>query len=275
MQQDLLFDQSLPIDVQQLAQAHHLGTLTAFYPRKKPGIGGWIARCLIVLLFIIGPLALQSLVFFPNLAGSSSAFLLALLGFDLIWYGIAFAVLFPWYRNRKQQGYIFTEGFLCYGGSKTVLVQWDEIETVWRGTQSEDSISLNTLKILKTDGQRVSVGNYISNAVQFCDALEREYVTRRLPGVIERYNTGIPIAFGKLVVDRRGLSKGKDALSWHEVEKAYVSDRYVSIKKLEKRIGWFHDSIPDVPDACILRALLQYVRPVPVYGMGMRGERFE
>ena len=275
MQHDILFDQALPIEIQQLAQAHHLGELTASYPRKKLGIGRGLAWSVIVLLFLISPLALEGLFFFPNLAEINRYALLAMLGFDLAWYGILYAVLFPLYRNRRQQGYVFTEGFLCYGGAQTVLVRWEEIETVWRGTMGEDSISLNTLKIRKTDGQTISVGDSIRNAVQFCDHLEREYVARKLPGVIERYHAGAPLAFGKLIVSQQGLSKGNEILPWHEVERAEVSDRYVTIKKRGKWIGWFYNSVPRVPDACILRALLLYARPVQAYGTRTTGERFE
>lgn len=277
MQQEFLSSQTLPIEVQQLAEAYNLGRLIGLYPKKKPGIGGWIARFLLVLLFITAPLVVEWPMFFSYLARIPVPILLAVLGFDLVWYGIIFAVLFPWYRNRRQQGYVFAAGFLCYGGSKTVLVRWEEIETVWRGTTGDEGVSLNSLKIRKTDGQTISLGSYISDAVQFCDALEREYVARKLPGVIEQYNAGAPIAFGKLIVGQHGLSKGKEILPWHEVEKAEVNDKRVNIKRRGKRIGWFYSSVPNVPDACILRALLPYVlygSPGRMYGAGTRGARF-
>lgn len=264
MQQSLQFAQPLaqpPIEVQQLAEAHHLGTLVAIYPKKKLGFGVQMILFIIALFFVGSPVFAQWQFFSQGIASYSLLVLLLFLGFNLIWYGVLIIVFTVVFRNRKHQGYIYIEGFLCYGGSKTIIVRWEEIESVWRGTENDGSIALNTLKIQKTDGKTINVGGHISNAVQFCENLEQEYVARKLPGTIERYNAGALIAFGKLMVSQQGLSKGNSFLPWDVVEIARVSDKHISIKKLGKRIGWFHGIVPNVPDACLLRALLQYVRP--------------
>src|SRR5262249_34945181 len=92
--------------------------------------------------------------------------------------------------------------------------------------------------------------------------IERHFVEARLPALIEQYNAGTEIAFGsspaELRVSLNGVSESGDLLPWFRVEKAEVGPDFVLIRKEGQTSDWYRALISHVPNAALLKALLDY-----------------
>ena len=114
----------------------------------------------------------------------------------------------------------------------------------------------------KTDGTELKVRVIVlRDAPEIYSTIEHEFVRIRLPGTIEQYEAGNDIAFGKLSVNKLGLTRKGETLPWSQVQSIDVGEQRVEIKKEgQKRGNWF---VGSVPNQSLLRELVTHMRSAP------------
>lgn len=261
MSQYLQFAEQIPVEVQQLAEAYHLGTPTAIYNKTSNSPVAFGCTIAFLVPFYIAPLITLWPLISNHTFLQQPAYLLII--FDLVWYGIL--ILITWgvtsmYRNRHELVVTYTEGFVYQKRRKTEVLRWEWIETIWRGVEDEGSVNLKSMRIRKTDGTQFSFAPMLRDSLEICDAIEREFVRVRSPGMIEQYDAGGILFFDKLGFQLGGISNGKDILPWSSVASIEVSKNHVTIKKEGKMWPWYWRPVPQVPNACLLRELVTHIR---------------
>src|SRR5215467_4237358 len=92
MDQLLQYTQQLPIEIQQLAEANHLGSLANIYRRKISGPIARIVGLTFVLLLLIGPIIFQWFFLGYSISNAIASLdwpvLLPFASFNLFWYGV-------------------------------------------------------------------------------------------------------------------------------------------------------------------------------------------
>ena len=269
MDQILQYAEQLPIEVQQLAEAHYLGSLTAIYRRKTFSPLARLTGLIIALVFLVCPISAEWYLFANQIASgginAAWATLISVVTFDLIWYIVVIFVIVAIYRHRNDRAFVFAEGFIAHARNETFVSRWDQIETIWRGTKdNEGGINMNTLRLRKTDGTEIKNAQmpHVQNISALCDTIEREFVRINLPAAIDSFRSGVPLTFGKLTISLSGVDKGKgEMLLWSQITHFEAAKTTIAIRKVgRKHLGWFGAAIPDTPNACLLRELVAYIR---------------
>jgi hypothetical protein len=100
--------------------------------------------------------------------------------------------------------------------------------------------------------------------------IEQEIMSRDLPDILARYGAGEILKFGKIRVDKEGITTGSynnrdghkkpiKSIRWGEVY-LQVKEYGLSISFIKKADGKsFRISLFNIPNACLLRALLQSI----------------
>ena len=264
MSQQMQLEQEISLKAFQLAERHHLGTPLSVYNKSSVTLVGLILITLFLLPFFIVPIIFTILFFNHNGTSYAPWPIIALV--YLFWYAIVIfleSVALFWYRNRKQQVHVYTEGFIYFTKHKAEIVRWDQIDTIWRGKFDEGRATMDSLLLRKTDGTKCTLDVPLRNRLEMCETIEREFIRTRLPGIIERYNAGNTLDFGFLSISLQGITKYKDVLPllpWNEVESIEVGPEYLKIRKIGRQFIWVNYPIPYIPNACLLRELVRSFR---------------
>jgi hypothetical protein len=185
------------------------------------------------------------------------------------------AVLIIAVTTRKQNAwlYLYDGGLVHIAPSRGVfnIVRWHEIEEVWIKTGgSEHDKSLNQYQLCCQDGRSLLCTNAYSHFSKLHQELERHFVKARLPQLIEEYRSGKAISFGRLSFDRQGISDVQGAgrlLPWYAVEAIRCSGYTVEIKRRNKWRNWLTLDEEKLPNACLLEAFVDYLRPIHRFGV--------
>jgi hypothetical protein len=153
------------------------------------------------------------------------------------------------YSRRKRRLYVCSSGLLCTNGAKEKAMCWDEIKEFYErpGIRGED-------------GRKFRL--YVSmTAIQIEDLKQRlrlVAIERFLPSAIAQYEQGEPVSFGRLCVDRAGISDGKQVIAW-----ASLQDVSFEKSKLLVKYGdtWRMLSVPigRTPNIAVFVALVKHV----------------
>lgn len=90
--------------------------------------------------------------------------------------------------------------------------------------------------------------------------IKQELARNCLPHIVA-YKAGFPVSFGPLSISRQGvvLDNGKVSLPWDEIASIAVGEREVMVRKKSAVDGWHVLPLWMVPDAAMLKELLDYV----------------
>jgi hypothetical protein len=156
--------QHIPLNVQQLAKVHQLGTLTVAYTKASSKV--FVGSSIIFILFFLLPLcSLQRYFSNPTIG----PYLLLCL-FEFVF---AFAAIgFIFFSYRYRQVYLYMEGLVYCTWRNIGVLRWKEIEQLsWR---TKGRVSLNVHKI---DGTQITFK--LTFPAQECtviyDAIENEF----------------------------------------------------------------------------------------------------
>src|SRR5713226_6313250 len=161
--------QQIPVNVQQLAEAHRLGAPVAIY--NKAALRVFVGSAVILLLFFMVPLiSLLSSLSTPAAYSDGPP-----VAFDLFVFAAVFAAigfLFFYYRLRHM--YLYTEGLIYCTWFKARVLRWEHLAWVGRQYPARRSVSL---LLRTTEGRRVTLPlSFPYDAcVQVCDIVEREF----------------------------------------------------------------------------------------------------
>ena len=267
-----MLHQPMPIEaqilpqIQQAAEKNQLGTPLAIYKKrgiKSAGKAAQKALTLGVAILILPQIFLLGLELSVN--GTWIWIIGILLTLSLL---IGVSSYRSAMRHRFDQVVMYAEGFVYLNGSLLPVTRWEQIAKVWRGTKvhpegGEAGLGdVDILRLQKFDGTEfeLTTGWEKHDRAVLCDTVESEFVCVALPRTLEDYRSGKNTYFGTLMVNRTALNDGKEELPWGRVAKIEVSSDYVTIRKEGRTSDWFRALIPDVPNACLLKELLGYIR---------------
>jgi len=213
----------------------------------------------IFILFICGLLAQ-----WPQLSGGGvQSWQLAL----IIVFG-SFIALIIWSRGGKATTkrfhvYLCSYGLLRlrYDHSDVQVIRWEQLEKIWRRVstyypeQEGGKKSYSCKYTIQRDDGIQFIFEGTSDLKDFGEIIEEEVIARFLPHVVELYDAGEPITFGKLTLSQQGVSNGKQYLSWDEITSIELIGDTLLINAWQQR--GFAMRVLEIPNVCVLEALIE------------------
>jgi hypothetical protein len=227
-------------------------------PRAEFAVRGWalIRNVILAPLAILAGLTIETvwIVFIHRLH-----FHIAALGIFLLLLGVM--LLVRAYRSRGLRVLVFSEGVLKVRHGDAQAFCWDEIHIFWRKkTEGHWERALKgslTLIAQRADGKSISFDDALPGLKRLAAILQRETLAHLLPRYQATYDAGSKLDFGKIGVSRRGLAANGDTLLWRDVQEVKWEENQVSVSKKGKWSRWFLGKISDIPNAHVLRALVE------------------
>jgi hypothetical protein len=177
MGQDRPYTQPTPVNVQQLAEAHRLGSPLAVY--NKAAMRVFVGIAILFICFFFFPL-ISLLGSLSNPAASSTG---APIGFDLFAFIVTFgAIGFLLFYYRLRHMYLYTQGLIYRTWFKAGVLRWEQIAWAGRRYPARRSVSLSMRTI---EGKRVTLPLWFpyNESMQVCDIVEREVARAHGTGV--------------------------------------------------------------------------------------------
>lgn len=167
-------------------------------------------------------------------------------------------------RNWKARVLVYPEGLIYFRSGKAVAVFFDQIQTLWR-KQSEGHwahVSQGALSytVESADGAKVDFTDYLPNVEELGRILQRETLPHLLPAALLAFNAGGRRYYGPVGIGREGLINGKKTLPWDQLGEVKFDDNKITITQQGRRRKWLSASLSEVPNAHIMREVIEYAR---------------
>jgi hypothetical protein len=178
-------------------------------------------------------------------------------------------LLFLVRRNSDVQVSLHLHGLTIQRGDRTSVLAWDEIDVVWHmqaanlrfqdhlASMIDGSQSVYTLS--GPGGERVVLNSTLQHHETLGAAIKLETTSRLLPEAIRTYRVEGRVEFGRLAVDREGLSKGSRLLPWTDVGSVAVQNGFVHMRRRNRRVAWFGVRMGKVPNLYVFLALVRMI----------------
>lgn len=267
--------QQIATEVYRIAKAQQLGIprvgYDIWFTPKEPR--SCLHTCLynltaLIFLFIFGLFTLTLLGNLYKSVGNSPRF----------WQGAFYLVLFfvmcilaSWgVAGRSKKNFKFYRAYICsYGilrladdNSDIEIIHWEQIEKIWRRVRmfypvndSDKRTYRCTYKMQRSDGKLFTFEG-ATELKDFGTIVEEEVTARLLPQILDAYNSGTPIAFGKLKLSLEGVSFKNEIFSWNEILEIKVSSDSIEVRLLGRQ-GWLGIPASETPNVCVLEALIR------------------
>ena len=247
---------SLSAEVNILAVQHQLGLFKAEYKAKL----AILSTRAVVAFTLIGLLGGAGLIAYSALDRGATSW--GALGFILLCAGLWLAVNALLYYGLRV--YVFTEGLVWIRGNKSAVIRWDHIKTIWQKVNKRylSSFYIGTAHaytVQRDDGKKFKFNDGLSNVEALGTILTREITSRLLPKVIDAYNAGETVSFGKLSVTIHGISNGEDIILWNQVKNIQVNKGALAINKDGQWINWTTIKVSRIPNFPVFMALVDYI----------------
>jgi hypothetical protein len=247
---------SLSAEVNILAVQHQLGLFKAEYKAKL----AILSTRAVVVLTLVGLLGGAGLIAYSILDRGATTW--GALGLILLCAGLWLAVNALLYYGLRV--YVFTEGLVWIRGNKSDVIRWDHMKTIWQKVNKRflGSFSIGTVHsytVQRDDGKKFKFNDGLSNVEALGNTLTREITGRLLPKVIDTYNAGEPVSFGKLSVTIHGISNGEDIILWNQVKNIQVNKGALAINKDGQWINWTTIKVSKIPNFPVFMALVDYI----------------
>jgi hypothetical protein len=248
----------LPEDVERL------GDLTAIYKGKISGpiagivfgallTGGGVLAIAIMLIFLIRANG------GAEMRGPLVALLIAM---GCVPLGVCLIVLNL--NSLRLRVGLFAEGLLYCKGQHVEVLCWEDIESVLQSVTRQYVNGIYTGTIYRftlrhVDGGQLVLNNRIKHIETLGPAVQTEVTRRKMAAALEAYDAGMPVKFGKLVVDREGFRYNDAFFPWQDIEEVKVQTGIVMVRKKGKWLGWKNVSVASIPNFFVFLALVDKV----------------
>lgn len=223
------------------------------------GLGGAAAVFIYSLLYIsdqiqrTGPAVLETTLFAPLFF----FIMLALVG--LISLGIAIS-------NWKKAAVLYKNGFAYSDRKGLKSFYWDEIqsirsEVVKRYTNGFYTGTTHRYTIENYNGVRISLDDSLMRVEELASRIRRHTFPLLYQRYSQAYNTGDPVTFGPVTLNRSGgITHGKKSYPWEQIAAVTVEKGQVQIAK--KGGGWFSGTTllaASIPNLEVMLAIVDRV----------------
>jgi hypothetical protein len=135
------------------------------------------------------------------------------------------------FSRRGLRVIVMPKGLVHECAGKTQVFRWSDIAAVW---QTGDS---RRFEFRATGGTRLVLKGLV-NIEKLGEAIQRESSKLLFPRVVEALNAGRAVDFGVLRVTRGGISKGRNALSWGDLDTVRLKPDRIVIGRKGKLLDW-------------------------------------
>ncbi|MCP4417690.1 MAG: hypothetical protein GY805_13790 [Chloroflexi bacterium] len=220
-------------------------------------------------LFIVTGSAMLLYGLYTTLATSSGGlnYLCGSFGLLLLLGGVY--ALWEQRRDKSISVRVYATGLAYTHSGKTDIVRWDDVEaarmSVFNIKSRHGKNMLDTVygyTITPQTGSDIEFRfnkNSIRNIDELSNTIQREVTRRQLPKAAEIFNQGGKVHFGKLSVDRLGISNGKETIAWSDAEDLKVSKGFITIRKKGKWLNWSNVTVGETPNIFVFLALVKGV----------------
>jgi hypothetical protein len=109
------------------------------------------------------------------------------------------------------------------------------------------------------DGRKFVFKDTLADVEDLGRTIQEEVTRRALPRVLEAYNTGQTIPFGKLSISHAGITKGQETLPWDHVERVWLSQGELIVEKVGQRLRWSSFRVLEIPNLFVLLAIVNQI----------------
>ncbi|HEU5227713.1 MAG TPA: DUF6585 family protein [Ktedonobacteraceae bacterium] len=256
-QMRVLQQQQLPPEAAQLAATYQLGT-----PQTEYKVG--VKKSTMITMIVIGILAGGGFGVGALNSTSQTSTMLVLLGFSLLFIGLALYYVFLPVIYHSWHVYVCTDGFAFTRGNAIEAFRWDQIEAMWQSVTKHYTNGVYTgtthiYTVRSRDGRKVVLNDKFANVEQLGNTISQQITNYLLPQVVSAYNAGNTITFGPLSISKQGVSNSKELLPWSQIKEMGVNRGVVTVKKEGKWLSWSSVMVAKVPNIFVFMALVNYV----------------
>lgn len=262
--------------------SHDLGTFEAEYiPRRKPGclILGLLAGILLGLL-VLGVGIFLIVGAFAWYRGADRFFFVAF-GLMVGLLGVWLAIRAIRKRNLGKRVGVYAEGMAYTQQGKTHIIGWDDISSVWQDTtaryfrqpwqtQHRYAGTTHRYTLQLGDGSRFTFDDALANVGELGRVVQQETLHRLLPRLLEGYEAGETLSFGKLSLSKDGISKGYMTMPWEQVKNVEIYEGFLNIySQKEPSIGklilskgkgdWASLPVAKIPNVLVFKAAVDQI----------------
>ena len=170
-------------------------------------------------------------------------------------------------RIRKTRGirvFAFAQGLGRIQGESAEMLRWEDVTVVQRVslTSSERSKMQPSRKLilLANDGRTFELDDSLHGLHELRDLVEQQTLTHLFPPLLDLWEAGEDVSFGKLSATRDGLRFGDKTLPWAACEDIEVTGGQVTVKAQGAWLSFCKVPLHEVPNVHILLALAEYIR---------------
>lgn len=154
--------------------------------------------------------------------------------------------LWRYYRGAQQKLYLCQGGLLRLGKDKEEALHWEEVVDMYGASDK--------LVVLHGEGaRRFAISESWPHNKEFDRRVAHILVERLLPQAIERFNKGLPISFGPLLINNYGIRYIRQFIPWEELEDIREDNGAFTLKTQGE---WQRYEIIDAP---LIVALVTYI----------------
>jgi hypothetical protein len=259
--QQFVQQQPITANVVQYVEAQQIGTVVKEY-KSKTLMKSILGITLNVLggAFILGGVLIA--VLDHNLKSIETGIIALIFAFVALSFGLFLTRTAS--HNRKSRIYVASDGLMRVQENQAEVIRWDQVAAVQRGyMQWRTNYFLQAYLLSRRDGSTLVVERSYKDFKKLGKIIEDEVTRRLLPEALDMYNAGHPLYFGVIQVDSQGISvqqkKDPKLLLWNEFNGYKVYDGRLKIKKRASRSVWETILILDIPNLCVLMALIQRI----------------
>ncbi len=158
-------------------------------------------------------------------------------------FGLALAILWGYFRNRKLALAVYEKGFAHASTKGVKSWAWEDVETITAAVTRHYTNGVYTgtthlYTLVSRGSEKIVLTDTLQQVEAAYNELENRSFALRYQRAADRYNSGQAVQFGAVTISKDGgLQIGKKTYAWNEIEEVKMDKGLLSVKK--KDGGWF------------------------------------
>ncbi len=248
----------VPLAVQKLAHAYHLGDVQAIYAQQRPTVFHRVSGlfCIVIGLCILLVYFLTYTQFFIAWPLWQSL-LVPLVGAGWLLFGIW---VFATTLRPLLSVFVYPDGMI-YALRKRTLIRWEQITKLWKEVRiDDDSNVFHTYRLQLVDRSQYILPPDLSENEQLGQLLEQITTPRLYPLALMAFHAGRPVTFDALTVEKQGIRVQKRLLPWKEVAHISIDDLHTVVFKKHDARPWASLQTATISNIGVLKDMIDYMR---------------
>lgn len=179
---------------------------------------------------------------------------------------VGLIVVWSIYTNRKKAAVVYNDG-MAYSDRKGVRTwRWNQIQDISAAvtrhyTNGIYTGTTHTYTLFNQQGEKLVLNDSIKDIENLYNQVQNNTFEPRYARLAEAYNSGHPVMFGPVAISKTGgITIGKKAYPWEEIEQVGINKGILSIKK--RSGGWFSGATATAASIPNLHVLLSIINQI-------------